>query len=151
MKRQFKPKRHEIGPDRSCEAVDACTLRNKCGGYWATIDALVLDDLLDAAHRALLKAIAAGDACFLVHNLANAVYNLDALLRARVDADAAADALVGIDHGMRHDRPLLFSGLLKCFVGGTTPLLVNPMFGKIPQRLADASRARGFSENGRER
>ena len=65
---------------------------------------LVLDDLGDGAHRALLDAIAAGDAGFLVHDLDGAADDLEDFLRAGVNADAATDALISFDNRMGHDR-----------------------------------------------
>ena len=59
---------------------------------------LVLDNLGDSAHRALLDAIAAGDAGVLVDSLGNTVDDLENLLRACVNANAAADALISFDY-----------------------------------------------------
>ena len=70
---------------------------------------LVLGDLGDGAHGAFLDALAAADAGLFVHGLGNAVGNFQDLLRARVHADAAANALVGIDYGMSHYDPFLVS------------------------------------------
>ena len=63
---------------------------------------LVLDDLGDRTHGALLDAVAARDASILVHNVGLAADNLEHFLRAGVDADAATDALIGFDNRVRH-------------------------------------------------
>ncbi len=86
---------------------------------------LVLDDFLDSAHGALFNAVAASDAGFFVDYFAYAVYNFDAFLRASIDADATADALIVKNYWMRHEN--LFSlGLLEmlCRVWGNQS--VNP-------------------------
>ena len=85
---------------------------------------LVLDDFLDSAHGALFNAVAASDAGFFVDYFAYAVYNFDAFLRASVDADATADALIIKNYWMRHEN--LFSlGLLEmlCRVEATNRLI----------------------------
>lgn len=64
--------------------------------------ALVLDDLRDGAHGAFLDAVAARNAGILVHNVSLAANNLEHFLRAGVDADATANALIGIDNRVRH-------------------------------------------------
>ena len=61
---------------------------------------LVLDDLRNGTHGALLDAIAAGDARIFIHSLNSAVHDFQNLLRARVNADAAADAIVSFDDWM---------------------------------------------------
>ena len=60
----------------------------------------VLDDLGNGAHRAFLDAIAAGNACVLVHVLGNAVDDLKNVLRAGVYADSATNALVSFNDRM---------------------------------------------------
>ena len=64
---------------------------------------LVFGDLGDGAHRALLDAVAARLARVLVHNVGNAADDLENALRARVDADAAPNALIGLDNRMGHE------------------------------------------------
>ena len=71
-----------------------------CSGEQAR--ALVLDDLGDCAHRALFDAVATGDAGVLVYNLGDAVDNLEDVLRARINADTTADAIVSLNNWMRH-------------------------------------------------
>ena len=66
-----------------------------------------LNELGDGAHRAFLDAVAARNAVVVVHGRGNAVDHFENLLGARVNADAAADALVGVDNGMRHVKLLL--------------------------------------------
>ena len=63
---------------------------------------LVLDDLGDRTHGALLDAVAARDARIFVHDLGDAADNLEHFLRAGIDADAATDALIGLDNRVRH-------------------------------------------------
>ena len=63
---------------------------------------LVLDDLGDRTHGAHLDAVAARNAGILVHNVSLAANNLEHFLRAGVDADATANALIGIDNRVRH-------------------------------------------------
>lgn len=67
---------------------------------------LVLDDLGDGTHRALLDAVAACDAAVLVHDLGGAVDDLENLLRASVNANAATDAIVSFNDWMGHCLPL---------------------------------------------
>ena len=67
---------------------------------------LVLDDLGDGAHGAFLDAVAAGDAAVLVDDLGGAVDDLENLLRASIDANAATDAVVSFNDWMRHRFPL---------------------------------------------
>jgi hypothetical protein len=93
-----------INKKRPASRSPFALLQNRC---------LVFDDFLDSTHGALFQAVAASDASFLVHYRAYAVNNLDAGLRAGIDADAAADAFIGNNNGMRHDRPLLYSGLFE--------------------------------------
>lgn len=69
---------------------------------------LVLGNLGDSTHGALLDAVAATDASILVDSLSNAVHDVDNALRASVGADAAANALVRINNRMSHFRSLLF-------------------------------------------
>ena len=61
---------------------------------------LVLDDLRDGAHGALLDAVAAGDAGVFVLNGGDAADDLEDLLRAGIYADTATDALIGFNDGM---------------------------------------------------
>ena len=61
---------------------------------------LVFHDLRDGAHGALLDAVAARDASILVHSFNGAINDLQDLLRACVNADAATDALVSFDDWM---------------------------------------------------
>ena len=68
---------------------------------------LVFGNLRDGAHGAFLEAFAAADASILVHDLSRAGGNFENLLRAGVDADAAAYAVVSVDNRMRHDVLLL--------------------------------------------
>ena len=63
---------------------------------------LVLDDLGDRTHGALLDAVAARDAGVLVHDLSDAADHFEHFLRAGIDADAATDALIGFDNRVRH-------------------------------------------------
>ena len=63
---------------------------------------LVLDDLGDRTHGALLDAVAARDAGVLVHDLSDAAAHFEHFLRAGIDADAATDALIGFDNRVRH-------------------------------------------------
>ena len=80
---------------------------HRCGGWviryrGSLCGALVLDDLRDGAHGAFLDAVAARNAGILVHNVSLAANNLEHFLRAGVDADATANALIGIDNRVRH-------------------------------------------------
>ena len=68
--------------------------------YICACGKLVFHDLRDGAHGALLHAIAAGDARIFIHSLNGAVHDFQNLLRARVNADAATDALVSFDDWM---------------------------------------------------
>ena len=64
---------------------------------------LVLGDLGDGAGRAGLLAGAAGDAGVSVDDLGVLVAELQDAGGAGVNANAAVDALVGTDDGVRHD------------------------------------------------
>ena len=66
---------------------------------------LVFGDFRDGAHRALFDALAACDAGVLVRYLGYAAGNFQNLLWTRIDADSAADALVGVDNRMSHRFP----------------------------------------------
>ena len=68
---------------------------------------LVFGDLGDGAHGAFLDAFTAADAGFLVHRFGYATRNLENFLRARVDANSAPDAFIGVDYRMSHDDPFL--------------------------------------------
>lgn len=68
---------------------------------------LILGNLRDAAHGALVNAVAARDAGVFVLNDHDAARNLKNALGARVDADSATDALIGLKHRMGHDSLLL--------------------------------------------
>lgn len=61
---------------------------------------LVLDNLGDSAHGALLDAVTASDASILAHNLSDPIDNLENLLRASINADAATDAIVSLNDRM---------------------------------------------------
>ena len=67
---------------------------------------LVLGDLGDGAGGASVLAGAAGHAGILVGDSGDVV-QLENAGRASVDADAADDALVGIDDRMSHGKPPL--------------------------------------------
>ena len=67
---------------------------------------LVLDDFGDGAHGAFLNAVATSDAAVLVHDLGGAVDDLENLLRASVNANAATDAIVSFNDWMGHGFPL---------------------------------------------
>lgn len=68
---------------------------------------LVFGDLRDGAHGAFLEALAACDAGIFVHDLGDTAGNFQNLLRASVDANTAADALIGGNNGMGHVGLLL--------------------------------------------
>lgn len=68
------------------------------------VERLVLHDLGDGAHGALFQAVAARDAGVLVHRVGHAANHFQDLLGTSVNADATADALVGNDNRMGHDR-----------------------------------------------
>lgn len=61
---------------------------------------LVLNDLRNSTHRALLHAVTTGDARVFVHGFGGAVYHLKNLLRARINADTATDAFVRFNDWM---------------------------------------------------
>lgn len=61
---------------------------------------LVFDYLRDGAHRALLKAVAASDACLFVNGIGNAVHNFQNLLRTGIYTNAATDALISVNYWM---------------------------------------------------
>ena len=86
---------------------------------------LVLDDLGDRTHGALLDAVATSDASFLVHGVGNAIDDLEHFLGARVNADAAADALVSFNYGMRHGKLLRSRVIILVYEAGAfrPPLL----------------------------
>ena len=68
---------------------------------------LVFDNLGDRAHGAFLDAIAARDAGILVDDLDDTADYFKNLLRARINANPAADALIGFDNRMGHSSLLL--------------------------------------------
>ena len=68
---------------------------------------LILGNLRDCTHRALLEAFAASDASVFVHNFGDTAGNFQNFLRASVDANATTDALVSINQGTCHSE-LLF-------------------------------------------
>ena len=76
-------------------------------GPWPFCFPLLLDDLGDGAHGALLDALAAGHAGLFVHDRAGAADDLENLLGARIAANAATDALISIDNRVGHDELLL--------------------------------------------
>src|SRR3712207_5634890 len=68
---------------------------------------LVLHDLRDDAHRAFLHAVAAGDAGVFVLDGDHAVFDDQDVLRALIDADAAADAFIDFKYRTRHVELLI--------------------------------------------
>ena len=106
---------------------------------------LVLDDLRNGTHGALLDAVAAGDARLLVHGLRNAVDDLQHLLGARVNADAAADALVSFNNWMWHE--LLLSGKFSSHQGPRAAPSIT-FSEKIPCFACVAYGNRVFLDNG---
>ncbi len=68
---------------------------------------LVLDDLGDSAHGAFFHAVAARDASVFVHNVRDATDDFEHFLRASIDADTAADALIGFNNRVSHVKLLL--------------------------------------------
>ena len=71
----------------------------------------------DGAHGAFLDAVAARNAGILVHNVSLAANNLEHFLRAGVDADATANALIGIDNRVRHIILLLVQNYPRAHAG----------------------------------
>ena len=65
---------------------------------------LILDDLGDGAHGALLDAVTTSDASILVGNLDDTADNFQNAFRAGINADAAADALISFDNRMGHSN-----------------------------------------------
>jgi hypothetical protein len=65
---------------------------------------LVLLDLLDRAHRALLHAAGAGGALIVVDRLGLVIYQLQHPRRAGINADAASGTLVLVDDGSWHAK-----------------------------------------------
>ena len=68
---------------------------------------LILGDFRDGAHGAFLDALATADAGLLVHGFSNATRNLENLLGACINTDAATDALTINNYRMSHDDPFL--------------------------------------------
>ena len=56
------------------------------------------------------------------------VDDLDALLGACVDTDAATDALIGQNHRMRHEKPLSLRALKIFVFGELVPLQPNSLW-----------------------
>ena len=63
---------------------------------------LVLHDFRDGTHRALFHTVTASDAGVFIDHDDGAVNDFENVLRAGVNADAAADAFVFKNYGMRH-------------------------------------------------
>ena len=97
---------------------------------------LILGNLGDCTHRALLEAFAATDASIFVHDFGDTAGNFQNFLRASVDANATTDALVSINQGTCHSE-LLFQSKL-----GTPK---NLSLRKIPLLAAFASTVFLFS------
>jgi hypothetical protein len=63
---------------------------------------LVFNNLRDCTHWAFFKAVAASNASVFLYCVSNAANNLKYLLRACINADAAANAFVIINYWMCH-------------------------------------------------